>query len=170
MNIRPAILEDANSITELNYKYYKAYLDKKTDKGFLKNNFSKKEIEQLINANEIVVSTISDHVIGYYLVNSIHQSQTVLNREKIISEMIIQKVLPIGRYVYLTQSVVDEKYMQKGIAKELLVHLKILIKERFDYLIGYIDNENLNAKEAHLRSGWEIITKFENGYLAITKA
>lgn len=168
-NYRKAVLSDAKSISHLNYSFYQAFILGDKDKGFLKNNFSIEEIESLIKASEIVVAEINSCVIGYYLTNSIHINETIEKRKKIIDELIENGEIPNGKYVYLTQAVVDKPFMQKGIAKELLKHLKTQVSAKFDFLIGFIDVENLNAKEAHLKSGWNIISPIESGYLAMTR-
>jgi hypothetical protein len=58
--------------------------------------------------------------------------------------------------------------MGNGVGKELLKHLKRLVQSKFDFLIGYIDSENKNAKVAHLKSGWTIFADTESGWLAMS--
>ena len=170
VNYRKAEPEDIPHIYSLNAMYCRAYTENTKDKGFLKNSFTLIEIGGLVDANEIVVAENGGNIIGYYLVNSIYNTtKTILKRQHIIDKLIADGVLPAGRYVYLTQAAVSLHFMKKGIAKELLVQLKILIRDRFDFLIGFIDRENNNAKEAHLRSGWKIIAEMDDGYLALTE-
>lgn len=169
MILRKAKLSDSLHIAELNNKFYLAYIDGNKEKGFLKNEFSIEEIEILINADEIVVAECENIVIGYYLTNSIIETKTIKRRKDIVKILIADGKLENGKYVFLTQAVVDKPFMGKGVAKKLLLVLKEQVKDKFDYLIGYIDSENLNAKEAHLKSGWIIFTDIENGYLAYTK-
>lgn len=169
MKYRDAIFEDGESILKLNHKYYQAFLQNEKDKGFLKNEFTIEQIQKLIINKEVVVAEFEKNIIGYYLTNSLFETDVILKRKIIVEKLIQTGEIENSKYVYLTQAVVDKPYMGRGIAKELLKNLKYLVSDKFDCLIGYIDKENLNAKEAHLKSGWVIFANNNNGWLAMTK-
>lgn len=169
MNYRQAKLTDSLAILQLNHKFYQAFMDGDKDKGFLKIEFSLAEIETLIKENEIVVAENENDVIGYYLTNSIFETETIIKRKRLVEDLIKQGKIKNAKYAFLTQAVVDKPYMGQGVAKQLLKTLKHLVRNKFDYLIGYIDAENLNAREAHLKSGWLIFTDMGNGCLAMTE-
>nr|WP_121271720.1 GNAT family N-acetyltransferase [Pedobacter schmidteae] len=169
MIYRPASKVDGNAITALNNKFYQAFLEDDKQKGFLKNKFTLDEIETLIASGEVVVAEFQGEVIGYYLTNSIFESEAIRKRKLHVQELIEVGTIRNVRYVYHTQAVVDRPYMGKGVGKALLKNLKKLISSKFDYLIGYIDQENLNARLAHTKSGWEVFTTVEGGCLAMTK-
>lgn len=169
MIYRQAQITDSSDILRLNHKFYQAFIDGDKDKGFLKNEFSLNEIETLIKEEEIVVAENEIEIIGYYLTNSIFETETIKKRKAIIDNLIEESKIKNARYSLLAQAVVDKPYMGQGVAKELLKTLKLLVANKFDYLIGYIDAENLNAKEAHLKSGWIIFTDMGNGCLAMTE-
>jgi hypothetical protein len=168
MEYRQAKLDDCKAILLLNHKYYQAYIDGDKDKGFLKNQFNLEQIKALIMQNEVVVAVFEDNIIGYYLTNSIFETDVIIQRKTQVQELILKGKIKNVKYVYQTQAVIDKPYMRSGIGKELLKHLKRLVQSKFDFLIGYIDAENKNAKEAHLKSGWMIFTDTENGWLAMT--
>jgi GNAT superfamily N-acetyltransferase len=167
MIYREANLDDAIAITSLNNKYHRAFLSNNKEKGFLKSQFNLEEIHMLINVDEVVVAVDQNEVIGYYLVNNLHNSQAMNMRKNRIRELVADGILPNVRYVYHTQAVVDEPYMGKGIGKELLENLRLLVSSKYDYMIGYIDSENLNASIAHQKSGWKIFTEVDGGCLAM---
>lgn len=167
MIYRKAELRDSEMIMQLNHKFYQAFLKGDTEYGFLKNEFSLYQIRSLIEKTEVVVAEKDHEVIGYYLINSIFETETVTKRKLIVSEFISTGKIKDAQFVYLTQAVVDKPHMGKGVGKELLKHLKRLVTDRFDYLIGYIDFQNLHAKEAHLRSGWVIFAEMGTGWLAM---
>jgi hypothetical protein len=169
MTYRQAIPDDTEAILVLNHKYYQAYLEGEKDKGFLKNEFSFEQIQTLIKQHEVVVAQMEENVIGYYLTNSIFETEAIKKRKTIVQELILKGKIKDAKYALLTQAVVDKPFMGKGVAKELLRKLKELVKPKFDFLIGYIDHENHNAKEAHLKSGWVIFTDIDNGWLAMTE-
>lgn len=168
MIYRQAKPTDGLAIMQLNHKFYQAFIDGDKDKGFLKNEFTLKEIETLISENEVVVAEKENEVIGYYLTNSIFETETIRKRKHLVEVLINQGKIENAKYAFLTQAVVDKPYMGQGIAKHLLKTLKHLVRNKFDYLIGYIDAENLNAREAHLKSGWTIFTDIGSGCLAVT--
>jgi hypothetical protein len=169
INYRSAKPDDSESILALNIKWSKAFFDGFKEKGFLKNPFTFEQILKLIESKEIVVAENNSKVIGYYLINSIFENDVIKERREIIDKLVSKNELPSGRYVYLTQAAIELEYMGKGVAKNLLKELKQLVSERFDFLIGNIDKENHNAREAHLRSGWKIIFEIEKGHLAVTE-
>lgn len=169
MIYRQAKLPDSSDILRLNHRFYQAFIDGDKDKGFLKNEFLLNEIETLIEEGEIVVAENESGVIGYYLTNSIFETETIRKRKLIVDDLIKEGRIRNAKYALLTQAVVDKPYMGQGVAKELLKILKQLVRGKFDYLIGYIDAENLNAKEAHLKSGWIIFADMGNGCLAMTE-
>jgi len=169
MIYRQANQSDSSAILRLNHKYYQAFIDGDKDKGFLKNEFTLDEIETLIREGEIVAAEKKNEVIGYYLTNSVFETETIKKRKQIVENLIKEGKIENARYALLTQAVVDKPYMGQGVAKELLKTLKHLVKNKFDYLIGYIDAENVNAREAHLKSGWIIFTEMGNGCLAMTE-
>lgn len=168
MEYRQAKLDDCKAILLLNHKYYQAFIDGEKDKGFIKNKFTHEQIQALIMQNEVVVAELDDTIIGYYLTNSIFETEVIKKRKSVVEGLVREGKIKNARYVYLTQAVIDKPYMGNGIAKELLKHLKTIVKDKFDYLIGNIDKENLNAKEAHLKSGWIIFADTESGWLAMT--
>jgi hypothetical protein len=169
MIYRPANIYDGKAITKLNNKYYRAFLENDKQKGFLKTSFTLNQIESIIEAGEVVVAEFENQVIGYYLTNSIIETESNKAREFKVKGLIETGELGSARYVYQTQAVVEKQFMGNGVARELLKNLKKLVSPKFDYLIGYIDNENSNAKEAHLKSGWLIFADIEGGCLAMTK-
>jgi hypothetical protein len=168
MIYRRATLSDSESITVLNHKFYQAFIEGDKDQGFLKNEFSVQQIEVLIAAGEVVVAEDKGSVIGYYLTNSIFETETIRKRKSIVETLISKDEIPKARYVFLTQAVIDKPFMGRGVARTLLKELKGLVRHKFDYLIGYIDAENHNAKAAHLKSGWNVLTEMESGCLAVT--
>lgn len=121
----------------------------------------------IINVNEIVIAVNGNDIIGYYLTCSAFETETIKKRKLIVDDLIKKAEIEDVRYSLLTQGVVDLPYMGQGIAKELLKHLKYLVRNKFDYLIGYIDAENIDAKAAHLKSGWVIFAEMSNGCLAM---
>ncbi len=153
MIYRNALHTDCEEILFLNNKYYQAFLNDEKEKGFLKNQFSLDQIQALVQQQEIVVAEFQNKVIGYYLTNSLFETEEIKKRKIIVRDLVLKGKIKDAKYCFLTQAVVDKPYMGKGVAKELLRNLKELVKEKFDFLIGYIDIENLNAKEAHLKSG-----------------
>ncbi|HET8964398.1 MAG TPA: GNAT family N-acetyltransferase [Chitinophagales bacterium] len=165
---REARIADCKDILLLNQRFYKAFLDGEKEKGFLKNQFTLEQIQALVEHHEVVISELQGKLIGYYLVNSIFETDEVRRRKRIVEELIYDGKIENAKYVYLTQAVVDKPFMGKGVAKELLKSLKKLVSNKFEFLIGNIDFENLNAKEAHLRSGWIIFKETEKGWLALT--
>lgn len=169
MIYRQAKPTDSAGILHLNHKFYQAFIEGNKDKGFLKNEFSLNQIVSLIDAGEIVVAENELGVIGYYLTNSIFETKTIKERKLIVDKLIKEGRIEDAKYAFLTQAVVDKPFMGQGIARVLLTKLKLLVRHKFDFLIGYIDFENLNAKEAHLKSGWNIFAEMEGGYLAMTR-
>ena len=88
MIYRQAKLSDSLDISRLNHKFYQAFIEGDKDKGFLKNEFSINEIETLVQEGEIVVAEHENNVIGYYLTNSIFETETIKIRKLLVETLI----------------------------------------------------------------------------------
>jgi hypothetical protein len=117
---RVADVSDSEAITKLNNKYYRAFLENDKQKGFLKSSFTSDQIEALIKSNEVVVAELGNQVVGYYLTNSIFETESNKIRKLKVYSLIEKGEIENARYVFHTQAVVDKPFMGNGIAKQLL--------------------------------------------------
>lgn len=169
LRFRPAVSADQSSVAGLNSRWVNAFHEGSISKGFLRHAFTNVQVAQLIEAREVVVAqTNSGEIVGYYLTNGIIHDEEIARRRRLVACLIAGGQLPEGRYVYLAQAAISETYMGRGVARRLLTELKILVNDRYDFLIGYIDAANESARIAHGRSGWNVFTEFGDGHLAVT--
>lgn len=137
-------------------------------KGSFSNILSIAEIKILIEDLQVVVTLYENEVVGYYLSNSLFVKPYIEQRKRIIENLICNRVLPNGRYVYQMHAAVKESFLGNGLSIQMLNRLKTILHNRFDYLSGILSEENYQSVyKQHLKAGWEIIGKFNVGYIAI---
>jgi len=165
INYKIASLKDVTDVFLLNQKWINV---KNFENGYITNCFSESEILSLVQKRNIVTAEIENKIIGYYLINDLYETELTKKRKEIVSDSILNGEIPDGLYVYHTQAVVDRDYMRRGIAKKMLNYLKKQVSNRYDFLMGSIRKNNLTAKAAHVKSGWEIFHEDRYGWVVFT--
>ncbi|TLV01335.1 hypothetical protein [Dyadobacter luticola] len=166
MEIRLAKFEDIENILALNEKFNNYYHSNRFERGFLTNRLAASEVEFMINESCAVVTIGSGRTLcGYYITSSRYPVEKVISRQNIIKELIRQGNIPDGRYSYFTQAAVDEDFMNKGYAKQMLALLRKTASINSDYLVGWVSFKNITAKMAHEKSGWDTFYEDGSGYL-----
>jgi GNAT superfamily N-acetyltransferase len=165
--IREASRRDLDGVVALNQRWAEAPHDGTSEHGFLSAPYQRDELAALIDARAVVVAAVGEEVVGYYLVDT--RTDRLSDRVELIERLVQEGRLPAARYVYRSQAAVAPEHMRRGLARRLLEALKDLLSNRYDVLVGYIADANRNAQEAHRRTGWEPVTTYGRGILAVNR-
>lgn len=165
---RLGVPEDADQIVRINEYWSAAHEAGNTHSGFHRHRFSASEICAIASKDEIVVATSHALVVGYYLINTLVDSESLRMRAKTVDGLVRAGRLVEGRYAYQAQVGVAHTHIKQGIGRGLLSLLKERVRDRYDYLIGVVYDNNNAGMIANTRSGWSKIERLRDGWLVMT--
>lgn len=169
VEIRRAILKDAQDIFQINQFWIREGLNDNKSKGYLreKNGYSISQIQRLISESHVIVASIDDKVVSFYFINLFFNQDVMVQRNLIIEEKIQSGVLPKGRYALSLLAATDINHLGTGLNARTLNALKELVKDEYDYFVGIMSYDNIATQRSSLKMGWKHFGDAGFGLIAI---
>lgn len=162
INIRLAKKSDIDAIQKLNSKYLITHLtDAQKQNGFIRIEYDREDLLQIIVNKEIVIATNEEEIIGYYLVGRKSNKTTLDYQRKKALTLFDTHAIPFDKIGYGCQVCLDEHYRSFGLSKAMMVELKKLLVEKYDYLLSTISADNKVSLQNSTKIGWQLIDEFE---------
>lgn len=154
--------DNINQIIDLNKKYLIGYLtEEQKQNGFIRIEYGKDDLQQIITNKEIVIATGKEKVIGYYLIGR-KSGKAALNyqKNKAISLFATKEIL-FDNIGYGCQVCIDEAFRNNGLFGQMLIALTKQVKDKYSHLLCSVSNDNIVSMKTHLNNGWQVIDNFE---------
>jgi hypothetical protein len=163
--------EHIDQIRSLNSKHLINHLtEAQKQNGFIKIEYNRDDLKQIIANKEIVIATNNNIVIGYYLIgNSASKTEHEIHR-RLIKSLSNKFNVQIEKFGYGLQVVIDDKYRDFYTFKLMFKKLLDVNNSKYSYLIGYISDENEKSKRIHNLIGFNKVdfnTEFKGEFLII---
>lgn len=161
--VRPAINRDINEICDLNNVWqYENIPEKERQFGYLSVRYSDKNIQTIIQHNEIVVAERQGKLLGYYLLNNFCDTPKYKEGFDVIVELkrigVIDQKANVG---IGAQVAIDKNEQGKGISRKLLDELCKLTKPKYNLLYSSLSKSNPIGYSVHTKEGWKILHESE---------
>lgn len=155
--------EHIDQIISLNKRYLVTNLPKnKTEKGFIRIEYSEADIREIIRNEEIVVALSVNKVIGYYLIGKkTNKSVLEYQQKESISFALSIKTEP-GKLGYGCQVCIDENFRSNGLFHRMLGILSDAVRDKYNYLLCSVSEENPLSLKRHLNNGWQVFRSGES--------
>ena len=128
------------------------------DEGYLSLQYSINDLGTIIQNQEIVVSTINDEIIGYYLLNNYCPTPKRQEGLDVISKMKSEGIIDNSVRVGIgAQVVVDKNHQGKGISRQLLEVLCETVKPKYDLLYSSLSKLHPKGYAVHTKEGWQVL-------------
>lgn len=165
-NLRLAELNDIPYLLNLNETWQIENLSE-TERlhGYLSVEYNFQDLEVFILNHEVVVTTLENEIVGYYLLNNFRNTKKRQEGLEVIEEMkslgIIDKNIKVG---IGAQVVVSKLHQRKGLSRKLLEGLCNAVKNKYDLLYSSLSKNNAKGYTVHTNEGWEILYESEKSF------
>ncbi|HUM53418.1 MAG TPA: GNAT family N-acetyltransferase, partial [Chitinophagales bacterium] len=149
-------------ILALNSKYLINHLsDTEKLNGFIRIEYDREDIEKIIDHKEIVIATVNEKVVGYYLVGK-RSEKIELEQQKVMSLILHDS----GKFEYKRigfgcQVCIDKAFRNNGLFGQMLIELVNALSEKYTHLLCTISDDNNISMKTHLKNGWKLMDEFE---------
>lgn len=137
--------------------------------GFIKVQYSSKQLSEIIKAAEIAVAKVNDNLIGYYLIGGSSDNELLVYQQLAAGRFAKSKSIDVFKIGYGVQICIDAPYHNKGLFSNMLHELVNNVSHKYDYLLCSVSDENSKSLKIHLKSGWELFEQFEGKNILIYK-
>lgn len=152
---------DIDQIRSLNDKYLVSHLTEvQKQSGFIRIEYDTDDLQRIITNKEIVIATIYDKVIGYYLIGR-KSGKAALDYQKNKAISFASNETSFNNIGYGCQVCIDEAFRNNGLFKEMLIALTNEVKDKYSLLLCSVSNDNIVSMKTHLNNGWQVIDNFE---------
>ncbi len=160
VDISLTLEEELHELAALNHRWQKLLLGNDTSKGFLSAAFTVDTFRTLAEKNEIVIGSLNERIVSYYLINSVSRDGILIKHGSIVKTLKDKQVIASGSRVALgAQALVDSNFQGSILRKLMLNELVKLNTISYEYFFSTISRENLRAFHAHAKDGWEVVSE-----------
>jgi len=140
-----------------NRNLFENLTDTQRQNGFVRIAYDRDGLQQIITNNEMVIATVNNEVVGYYLIGRKSGNAALdYQRNKAISLFDTHQI-PFDSIGYGCQVCIEEVYRNNGLFGQMLTALNNLVKNKYSYLLCSISADNINSKAKHIANGWHAI-------------
>jgi hypothetical protein len=130
--------------------------------GFVSAEYTLEFLERMHAAGPSIIALDGDTVVGYALL----ADQSICADHDLLGDMcnVIDRtryngrVLKASRYVVMGQLCVARTHRRTGLVRRMYEHYRQRLAGQFDYLITDIARDNPGSLNAHLKSGFQVIS------------
>jgi len=162
--IRAAQLSDVDDLIRLNNKYLLNHLtEEQKQKGFVRVEYEREYLQQIITNKEIVVALDYDLVIGYYLIGrTSNNDRLVYQREKLL--LIFNDEKKIEKIGYGAQAVIEKEYRGNNLLQLMLNELIKQLNGKYEILFSSVTKINNSALKAHTAGGYKVLAEDDDKF------
>lgn len=154
--------ENIDQIRQLSGKYLIVNLTETQKKnGFIRIEYDRNDLKQIIENKEIVVATNGEKIIGYYLIGRKSDKDALDYQKNKANNLFDTNEIPFAKIGYGCQVCIDEEYRNNGFFAQMLNALSNTVKDKYTHLLCSISNNNVVSMETHAKNGWQFIDEFE---------
>jgi hypothetical protein len=125
--------DNIDQIRSLNDKYLISHLtDVQKQSGFIRIEYDRDDLKQIITHKEIVIATINDKVIGYYLIGR-KSGKAALKYQKNKAISFTADETSFDNIGYGCQVCIDEAFRNNGLFGEMLIALTNEVKDKYSH-------------------------------------
>lgn len=149
-------------IRQLNSKYLLIHLtEEQKQKGFIRIEYDRNDLQQIIANKEIVIATKEEKVIGYYLIGR-KSGKAALDYQKYKANSLFDNIeIPFSKIGYGCQVCIDEAYRNNGLFIQMLNILSNTVLNKYTHLLCSVTDDNIISMKTHVSNGWQLIDTFE---------
>lgn len=168
-SFRLATSNDIPSLVDLNHRWQVHKIsDAHKSEGFLSAEFNEADFGVLIKNEEITVTTFSDKVVGYYLLNNFCETKKYFEAKDVVAHLIKKSTIPASCNVGIgAQALIDNEHQGKGLSRPMLRLLCEQVNSKYEYLYSSISKENLKAYQVHTREGWFVVDETADSHYVL---
>jgi len=154
--------EHIDQIRQLNSKYLITHLtDAQKQNGFIRIEYDRDDLQQIIENKEIVIATNGEQVIGYYLIGR-KSGKAALNYQRNKAKSLFDtNEIPFAKIGYGCQVCIDEAYRNNGLFAQMLNTLTNQVKDKYTHLLCSVSDDNIISMKTHITNDWQLIDTFE---------
>ena len=154
--------DNIDQIISLNRKYLIGSLtEEQKQNGFIRIEYNKDNLQQIITSKEIVIATDKEKVIGYYLIGRKSGSAALYYQKNKAISLFATNEISFDSIGYGCQVCIDEAFRNNGLFGQMLNALTNEVKDKYSHLLCSVSNDNIVSMKTHLNSGWQVIDNFE---------
>lgn len=154
--------DNINQIITLNKKYLIGGLtEEQKHKGFIRIEYDKDDLQQIVTNKEIVIATYKEKVIGYYLIGRKSGSAALNYQKSKAVSLFAANEIPFDNIGYGCQVCIDEAFRNNGLFGQMLNALTKLVRNKYSHLLCSVSNDNIVSLKTHTDNGWQTIDKIE---------
>lgn len=170
MTIQFPTYDHIDQIRQLNSKYLITHLtDAQKQSGFIRIEYDRDDLQQIIANKEIVIATNGENVIGYYLIGR-KSGKAALDYQKNKAKSLFDtNEIPFDKIGYGCQVCIDEAYRNNGLFAQMLNALSNATKAKYSYLLCSVSDDNIVSLKTHTTNGWQLLESFETAKFFILK-
>ena len=164
MIIQIPTYDHIDQIIQLNNKYLINHLtEAQKQNGFIRIEYDRDDLQQIIANKEIVIATNEEQVIGYYLIGKTSQNKGLDYQFKKVKE-IFKETNYIDKVGYGAQAIIETEYRGKDLLGNMLNKLIESLNNKYDILFSSVTKINGNALKAHSKSGYKVLDEDDTKY------
>ena len=170
MTIQIPTYNHIDQIRQLNSKYLITHLtDTQRQNGFIRIEYDRDDLQQIIAKKEIVIATNGEKVIGYYLIGRKSGKAALDYQKNKANSLYDTNEIAFAKIGYGCQVCIDEAYRNNGLFGQMLNTLTNQVKDKYTHLLCSVSDDNIVSMKTHETNGWQLLDSFETTKFFIYK-